>query len=141
MRHAIPSSVALLALLLAFYFIRQRIAPRAVAMFLMIGIAGIGGAIGSFIDQGAAQVNASLDGFTRKYTGAGDVVTVIAIMLGVVLWVELRKNRRAGKWTWTCAALFPIALMFLPGPVGNAIRDLLATPSGTLANLMHHGRL
>lgn len=95
----------------------KRMAPYVIVALIVTGVSGLmNGSVGPPIQRGITRLNNATGELVGEYTGVA--VTLIASMIIVgctVLWVY---NKQFDMRTFGFAGLVPIAVTFIPGPVG-----------------------
>lgn len=131
---AVTATVGVVCLVAAalIWTVGGRHTPRLVVALVMTGVAGIAStAAGSWLREAVGWLNTAVAGVIGRLTGAVVVGLVAAIAL-YVLVVHLR-NRSVDNKTLVSAAIVPVAVTSIPGPIGAAAATAVSALTGTVA--------
>jgi hypothetical protein len=105
--------------------------PRLCVVLTITGVVGILGTyIGKKIAQGVSYASGGVGTITQHLTG-----TVVAGLLGLgLLYVVVIhvKNKNVTTMTLLAAAALPVAIVTIPGPIGNLAAGLISGLTGAV---------
>ncbi|HEX5347870.1 MAG TPA: hypothetical protein VFW64_12350 [Pseudonocardiaceae bacterium] len=122
LNQTVSGSVAVVALGLAaaIWIFGEKHTPRLMVLLVLTGMTGlvstpVGQWLRSIVDWG----NRALGSLTARWTGAA-VSGLIAVLAVYVLLVRLLRQKTVDDWTLAAAAVAPLAVATIPGPLGHA---------------------
>ena len=130
----VSATVGLVCLVAAglIWTVGNRHTPRLVVALIITGMVGLGStAFGGWARQAVGWLNQTTDRLTGQLTG----VVVVGLVAGIALYVlivHLRRNA-VDNMTLVSAAIVPIAVTSIPGPIGAAAVTAVSALSGTVA--------
>lgn len=131
---AVSATVGLVCLVAAglIWTVGNRHTPRLVVALVITGMVGLGSTtFGTWARQVVGWLNQTTDRVTGQLTGVVVVGLVASIALYVLI-VHLRRNSIDTK-TLVSAAIVPIAVTSIPGPIGAAAVTAVTALSGAMA--------
>jgi len=131
---AVSATVGLVCLVAAglIWTVGNRHTPRLVVALVITGMTGLAStAFGNWARQVIAWLNDTTDRLTGRLTGVVVVGLVAAIALYVLI-VHVRRNSVDNK-TLVSAAIVPLAVSSIPGPIGAAAATAISALAGTVA--------
>jgi len=117
---AVSATIGLVALLAAglIWFFGNH-TPRLVVLLVMTGMAGmVGTPLGKWVRHVVDWANEQTGKLTTRWTGAA-VAGLLAIAAVYILVVRM-KDRKVDNLTIGTAAVVPVAVATIPGPLGGA---------------------
>ena len=118
---AVSAAIGLvcLAVAAAIWFFGNKHTPRFVVLLIMTGMAGmVGTPLGAWMRHAVAWANDTAAKITTRWTGAA--VTGLLAGLAVYVLAIRMKDNKVDRVTLGTAAVTPVAVASIPGPVGAA---------------------